>query len=310
MNSRFVLLVFLVVLISCRDKDKNGKALDTPTTGSVKVAVDASLQPLGEAEVEGFEALYKYADIQPIYLSEAKAVDALLSDSVRLIVITRGLKPDEQAVLERQKLVARDLTVAKEGVAVIIHPDNPDSTIRMGEIRQVLEGSVDSWKQLDPVSPLGKLQVVFGQPDAGIVRFLRDSVLAFGKLPPFFFAVDSDSAVVNYVAQNKEAMGMIGASWISDSDDATVNKFMESIRVMAVAEGNDDPCQPYQAYIARGDYPMTRDVVMISREARAGLATGFMAFVAGDKGQRIVLKAGLVPATMPIRIVEVNHEPL
>ena len=68
--------------------------------------------------------------------------------------------------------------------------------------------------------------------------------------------------------------------------------------------------QPYQAYLAGNEYPLLRDVVMISREARSGLATGFMAFVASDKGQRIVLKSGLVPATMPIRIVEVNNEPL
>ena len=67
--------------------------------------------------------------------------------------------------------------------------------------------------------------------------------------------------------------------------------------------------QPYQAYMAQGKYPLLRDVVMISREARSGLASGFMAFVASDKGQRIVLKSGLVPATMPIRIIEVNHEP-
>jgi phosphate transport system substrate-binding protein len=33
-------------------------------------------------------------------------------------------------------------------------------------------------------------------------------------------------------------------------------------------------------------------------------------FVASDKGQRVVLKAGLVPATMPLRIVEVSQEPL
>jgi phosphate transport system substrate-binding protein len=49
---------------------------------------------------------------------------------------------------------------------------------------------------------------------------------------------------------------------------------------------------------------------MVSREARAGLASGFIAFVAGEKGQRVVLKAGLVPATMPVRIVEVNNKPL
>jgi phosphate transport system substrate-binding protein len=49
---------------------------------------------------------------------------------------------------------------------------------------------------------------------------------------------------------------------------------------------------------------------MVSREARSGLASGFIAYVASDKGQRVVLKLGLVPATMPIRIVEVNHLPL
>jgi phosphate transport system substrate-binding protein len=50
-----------------------------------------------------------------------------------------------------------------------------------------------------------------------------------------------------------------------------------------------------------------RTVYIISREARAGLGSGFTAFVAGDKGQRIILKSGLVPATAPIRIVEINN---
>jgi phosphate transport system substrate-binding protein len=62
--------------------------------------------------------------------------------------------------------------------------------------------------------------------------------------------------------------------------------------------------------MAQGQYPLLRDVMIVSREARTGLASGFMAFMASDKGQRIVLKSGLVPATMPIRIIEVNHEPL
>ena len=77
---------------------------------------------------------------------------------------------------------------------------------------------------------------------------------------------------------------------------------------MAVS-GDSGFYQPYQAYIAQKSYPLVRDIMMISREARSGLASGFMAFVASDKGQRIVLKSGLVPATMPIRIVEINHEP-
>ena len=47
---------------------------------------------------------------------------------------------------------------------------------------------------------------------------------------------------------------------------------------------------------------------MHSRESFTGLGSGFVSFVAGEKGQRIILKSGLIPATMPIRIIQVNNE--
>jgi phosphate transport system substrate-binding protein len=58
------------------------------------------------------------------------------------------------------------------------------------------------------------------------------------------------------------------------------------------------------------NYPLTRDVVIISREIGTGLGTGFISFAASDKGQRIVLKSGLVPVTMPVRIVNINRNKL
>ena len=66
--------------------------------------------------------------------------------------------------------------------------------------------------------------------------------------------------------------------------------------------------QPLQAYLSLGFYPLTRDVMVASREARSGLGTVFIAWLTSDKGQRVVLKAGLLPATMPIRIVKIKHD--
>jgi phosphate transport system substrate-binding protein len=59
--------------------------------------------------------------------------------------------------------------------------------------------------------------------------------------------------------------------------------------------------------VALKQYPLRRQVIIISREARTGLGSGFATFVASDKGQRIILKAGMVPAKMPVRIVEVSN---
>ena len=55
---------------------------------------------------------------------------------------------------------------------------------------------------------------------------------------------------------------------------------------------------------ALSQYPLIREVYMINREGRAGLGTGFVSFVAGDAGQRIVRIAGLLPATMPVRLIK------
>lgn len=64
--------------------------------------------------------------------------------------------------------------------------------------------------------------------------------------------------------------------------------------------------QPYQAYIALKFYPFYREVYLISREGRNGIGSGFITFVASDRGQRIFLRAGLVPSKAPVRLVELN----
>jgi len=53
--------------------------------------------------------------------------------------------------------------------------------------------------------------------------------------------------------------------------------------------------RPYQNEIALGRYPLSRPIYAVSREHFVGLGTGFVVVAAGELGQRILLKAGLVP---------------
>jgi phosphate transport system substrate-binding protein len=70
----------------------------------------------------------------------------------------------------------------------------------------------------------------------------------------------------------------------------------------------DNSYQPFQAYIATGQYPFTRYIYAIVTEPRAGLGSGFTSFVASDKGQRIILKTGILPITEPMRLVKIVKE--
>lgn len=305
-----VMVVALVVIISaCADRNKKGELLDTPTFGVINIAVDESLKPLIEAEIDSFEGLYKDAHIQAQYMSETDAMDALLKDSVRMIITTRKLAKSEEDVIVASKIFPTQLKIAKDGIALILNRANPDTLFDITQLKSILEGKISNWNQLNTSAKSSPLQVVFDNPNSGMIRFLNDSVVPIPKVPGTFYALNSNKAVVDFVSQNANAIGLIGVSWISNKHDSTASSFLRSIRVASLKK-DSGYYQPYQAYLAMRQYALQRDVYMISREARSGLATGFMAFVANDRGQRIVLKSGLVPATMPLRIVEIKHGPL
>ncbi len=303
-----IYVLFILAFAGCQDRDKNGRIVDTATTGYIKIAVDESLKTLVEAEIDTFEGLYRGAHIEALYMSEADAIDALLKDSVRMAIVTRQLLEVEARILEAIKIVPRQLAIAKDGIALIMNRANNDSLVQMKQLKSILEGQITQWKQLNLASKLSNIELVFDNPNSGMVRFLNDSVTNMSKIPPNCFALNSNKAVVDYVSQKTNALGLIGVGWISDHDDSLSNSFLSTIRVAGLARDSVF-YQPYQAYLAMGQYPLQRNIYMISREARTGLASGFISFVASDRGQRIILKLGLVPKTMPVRIVEVNHEP-
>lgn len=300
--------LLLLIMFACSDRHKKGQLSDTPTSGSIKIAVDESLKPLLEAEVEAFEGTYPNAHIKADYTSEQKAIKDLLNDSVRVAVVTRKLLGFEKQKLDSQKIKGTEVVIAKEAIALIVNKDNPDSLITWEQLNTMLQGKATKWNQLYPSSKIGDLQIVFDHPQSGIIRYITDT-LHLKSLPSNCFAAATNKAVVDYVSKTKNAIGLIGLSWISDSDDPAANKFLETVKVMGISK-EEDYLKPFKAYIALKKYPLSREVVMISREARTGLGSGFISYSASDKGQKIVLKAGLVPAKAPVRIVEINRKPL
>lgn len=286
----------VVMLVTACTNRATERPHDTPTSGAISIAVDESLLPVIDAEVNAFEAIYRDAHITVYPVSEAEAIRLLMNDSVRLAVLTRPLNEEEKQHIKNQRITPHDKTVARESIAIILNPAATDSAFTQAQLTSLLSGE-------------GNHRIVFDDANSGVVRYVRDSFLSGRGFPSSAYALKSSEAVIDYVSKQKDAVGLIGGAWIGDRDDSTTNKFLGSIRVAAI-EHHGEFYQPYQAYVARKLYPLTRNIVMCSREARSGLGSGFMSFVAGDKGQRVILKAGLLPVTMPIRVVEISHEAL
>jgi phosphate transport system substrate-binding protein len=303
------LLAALLSLFSCGQQKI--RDTETPTRGNIKIAVDESYRLMAEAQLFTFQAIYTYAHIKAVYKPEADVIMDFMMDSVRTIIVGRKLTAAEEEQLKSKQIVARTTRVAKDALAFIVNTQNPDSSILYDQVKAIFEGKISKWTDLNPKSSLGDLKVVFDHNKSSNVRYIKEKFNLGNQFPAWCFAVESNTEVVKFVENNKSALGIIGVNWISDPDDSITHSFLKKVNVLEVgdatnADGTGAYYKPYQGYVADGTYPFIREVFVICREIFAGLGTGFASFVAGEKGQRIILKGGLVPATMPIRLVQLK----
>ncbi len=119
MNFTNGVVIAMLSLVSCSERDKHGQLLDTPTAGSITITVDESLRPLIEAEIKTFEGIYRNAHITALYTGEKEAIETMLTDSARLTIVTRHLSESEEKVLVDQKIISTHLKLATGGVALI-----------------------------------------------------------------------------------------------------------------------------------------------------------------------------------------------
>jgi len=301
--------IFLFFLAGCGNSGQ--KDIDTPTSGSIKVGVDESYRLLIEAEVYTFESLYKYAHIDVQYKTEADVINDFMNDSVPLIIVNRKLTAKQEEYLKSVQYIPKTTLIAHDAIALIVNRENPDSNLFYQTVREIFEGKTTSWKQINPKSKLTGLKVVFDHFKSGNPRYFKER-FAIDSFPATCSAVQSNDEVIHYVEKNVNAIGIVSVNWISDRQDTVSNKFLQRIRVVGISmDGDNIPgtrfYKPYQGYIAEGSYPFTREVYCINRQSYTGLAFGFSSFIAGEKGQLILLHSGLVPAAMPVRLVEIKH---
>jgi phosphate transport system substrate-binding protein len=314
MTNKFIIKTIVIlscfVSFACTSK-KDTANLDTPTSGKIKIAVDESFRPIIDSELMVFQAIYGDAQIEPIYLPENKLFEQIGNDSVRLIISSRLFTEKEKKFYLDKKLFPKEVAIAKDAIALIMNRENPDSILSVDQIKQLLTGKISNWSNLNPKSKMGNVEIVFDNKNSGTVRYAKDSICKGEKLTDQITAMDINTEAVDYVSKHKGSIGFIGTSWISDKDDSTQMAFKKKIRVVYVSTEKianyDNAYQPYPAYVFKGMYPFSRYMYTINTDPKNGLPSGFVSFLAGDKGQRIVLKFGIVPATAPTRVVNVRN---
>jgi phosphate transport system substrate-binding protein len=296
---KYLFSLFMAFLILSCSNAKNEKAADTVGMGEISISADESLQPVVSSLEVAFEGNNSAANINVIYKPEQESINLMLLDSARVAVVTRELNEQEKKVFIDQKLKYRSLKVGVDAVALITNKSNTDTLITFNEIKDIFTRKNESKTIVVDDANSSNLACVMNKLG------LKD----ISKINAF--TANSNKGVIEYVNTHKDAIGIIGVNWISDGEDASSMGFLKSINVMSVSEkanpSKDDYYLPFEYNLYLNNYPLSRNIYMITKEARQGLGTGFINFTSHEKGQLVIQKTGILPATQPLRLYKVQN---
>lgn len=298
---RLILLVsvFAVTTVACEDTSNTNQQRESPTRGTIHISVDESFKPVMDSQVQVFESLYNEAHVIVHYKPEAECLQDLDNDSIRMVVVTRGLTRDEERRL-KEKLSFNPPygPLAFDAIAVIANNKSKDTLFTMQDIRSIAMGT----------SGYKYKMLLDGTSATSTVRFVIDSLLRGKQLSSNVFASKGSQEVIDYVSANNDAIGLIGVSWVGNKNDPQVLSFLEKVTIAEIeCRGcSGTYAKPYQANIATGRYPMVRPLYYILKENYKGLGSGFRNFLKYEKGQLIFRRAYLLPATMAFDVREID----
>jgi phosphate transport system substrate-binding protein len=288
---KYILLIFICFLFAyCNQKDKGTSNDETILKGTATIFVDETITPIVEDEIMVFESKYD-AKINLVSKSESEVLNSLYDKKAAIAVLSRDLSKKELNIFEQRKIVPKITKFATDAIAFVSNKNSKDTLIALSDVVGFMKGDRNS-----------KIKgLVFDNPNSSTVRYMT-ALAGFDALPEKdVYSFKTNNEVLKFVSENDGMIGVVGVNWLSQPNPS-MDKIIKNTNVLNV-RGIDGKgfYAPSQNNLAEETYPLVRDLYIVNCQGYSGLGMGFASFVAGDIGQRIVLKSGLLPAKIPTR---------
>jgi len=282
------MLGMFAILFACK---QDTSTPDSILEGKATVHVDESIFPIVEDEQMVFETQYK-AKLTLVSKSENEVLNDLFDGKATIGVLTRNLtEAEKNNILSKRKITPKITPFALDGVAFVSNKSIQDTLINLEDVSKFMNGA----------EVKGIKGLVFDNLNSSVYKTLLSVAGLKNVAQKNVFSFKTSKEVVNYVAENDGMIGVVGINWMFQPT-LDLQSNVDKLNIMSVKGiGKNEYVYPSQDNLAKGIYPLARDLYIINCQGYSGLGMGFASFVAGERGQRIILKSGLVPENFPSR---------
>ena len=272
--------VLTLALAACGSKNNDNANTDTNTndntstalTGTVATDGSTSMEKVIGALSESFMANNADATVTYNPTGSGSGITAVQEGTCDIGLSSRALKDEEKAAGLKETVLAYD------GIAIIVHPDNPVSDLTIEQIAQLYTGEVTNWKD---VGGNDAEIVLIGREAGSGTRDGFESISGTKDKCQYRQELTSTGDVITTVGSNPDAIGYASLASVKDT--------VKALTVGGVA--------PSEATVKDGSYVVQRPFVLVTKDGTklSDSAQKFFDYITSDAASQIISKAGAVP---------------
>jgi phosphate transport system substrate-binding protein len=266
-----------------------------PVADRSLVVTGADLAPdLVPRLLEEYRVEYPDVEIAVLPGGTTQALEDVVNRRADVAFLAREPKAEEARVIRDRGDSVETFAVALGGIAIVAGEASPQAPLDAPSLRRILQG------EAEPV------RVVAPDPNRGLWDALTERL----ELPPDMVPsnvtwVPSEVEVMDAVAGDRTALGIVSTLALPADLGGEGVRFVpirKSPEALAFTANKQD--------VATGEYPLFHYLYVSCRPGSGALASGFVTFLFSGRGQRLVSRAGFLPAREIPRPIQLTSRPI
>ncbi len=267
--------------------EANAPAAEAQTITIIENKGSDTLVNLALAWAEAYMAQYPHVRISVTGGGSGTGIAAMINGTVDIANASRAMSLEEIEKAKANGIEPVEFVVARDAIAVVVHPSNPVDRLTLQQISLIYTGQITNWREIGgedrPIVLLSR------ESNSGTYVYFLENVIRLGQENDLLFSPDtllmpSSEGISAEVRQNPNAIGYDGLGYVTADQ-----------KVLALAA---DPQGPYVlpsvATVNDGTYPVSRPLYMYTAGEPTGEVKAYLDWVLGA-GQSLVSQLGFVP---------------
>jgi len=264
-------------------------AAPSASGATIRQTGSTTLLPLAQKWHEGFNKLHPDVNIAVSGGGSGTGIKALISKTTEIADSSREIKDKEVEQAKAAGVTPVEHLVAYDGIAIIVHKDNPLTQISLQQLSDLYTGATKTWDELG-TKGLGKVQLINRDSSSGTYDSFKEMVVQLhGKakdkdFTPGTLNQTSNQAILSMVGQTKTAIGYVGLGYVDDT-----------VKVLKVVGEDGQAVSPSIETVQSKKYPVARALYCYTNGEPSGMVKEYLDWIKGAEGQAIVKELGFVP---------------